>query len=228
MNHLKESGIIIVFFLIIMAGLFSSYHNSDITGKVVSQITSTRVNISSVKPFVCEIELKKGLNTMSFPCISSYTPRTEFFDNVENGTNNTYAIYEYKGDSSDPWKVYNPNLPSYVVQDLNYLDRSKGYIIIMNKSDFLNYSGFLPDAPSVTTKNGWALVGYPSNKTKILPSGLTSINDSFLVIETYYNNDSGKNGYYSYYNDGSGNLTSLETYHGYWINSTASDNWDLN
>ncbi len=89
----------------------------SITGKVLSTVNIV-VSINAD----CNFTLSNGLNLVSFFCISSLEAR----DDVIGSVSNLESIFEYQEGESDLWKTYNPNLPSFVVHDLDYINRMEG------------------------------------------------------------------------------------------------------
>ena len=98
------------------------------------QVMSTRLVILSVENTSCNMSFYDGWNFVSFPCISDPVDIDTFF--------NAFPTYEYvrhydADSSSDPWKSYNPSLPSWAVQDLSEFSRAEGYwISVDNDSRF--------------------------------------------------------------------------------------------
>lgn len=183
------------------------------TAFVGKATSATTVMIIPAPPMNCSFSPKAGYNIISFPCIIGVA-RT---DNITNETNVT-AMYQYVPGDQDLWRVYNPHLPDYVVNDLVFLTRRVGYITIMNASaDKLIEGGKLDTA--IPLVPGWNLVGYPTNMTKNASAGLALINDTYSVVITY---NKSSEAFVSY---PGGGLTDLIPSEGYWINITNTTTW---
>jgi hypothetical protein len=166
----------------------------------------------------CSFHLKEGWNLVSFFCLSNSVSTRYALESL-NGSYD--KIFSYAStDSVDPWKSYNPSLPDWAVQQLEYVSRIPGYwIYINNETDYI-YVGyekytFVPLYP------GWNLVGYASLTNHTINDSLFDI--QFTTIKTY---DTFTGVYPIYIVNATNNtLEYLETYKGYWINSSASQNW---
>ena len=184
-----------------------------ITGEVV-----TRVNITPPPPVNCSFTLYSGLNLVSFFCISNMESTTD----VVGSLSNLDAVFEYQEGSSDPWKIYNPNLPSFVVQDLTYMSRTEGYWIRMQANENFFLEGGLRVPTNVYLVSGWNLAGYPTNETKPVNQSFSSIDGNFTEVRTY-NRSTGS--FISYVPGVGGALTQTQAYYGYWINATVNEVW---
>jgi hypothetical protein len=185
----------------------------SITGEVV-----TTVNITQPNAVSCNFTLQPGLNLVSFFCITTLYPVT----NVVGGLSYLDAVFEYEEGSSDAWKIYNPNLPSFVVQDLEYMTRTKGYWIRMTASENFNLDGGLRIPTDINLIPGWNLGGYPTNMTKDMNTSFASISGNFTEVRTY-NASAGI--FISYIPGVGGVLNQTEPYKGYWINATTNEVW---
>lgn len=195
--------------------IFSPQYNNSITGKDVL----TRVEISAVTPSNCSFNLTPGWNYISFHCIASSVSREEVLNSIDG---NYSRVFTYNAlDTSDPWKSYNPELPNWTVQQLNYMGRTSGYIILITEDAEYVYAGYR--RPSVVQlRSGWNLVGYPANESMPINDSLsgllynrvlTYVNDTLVIYVPNSTNNS---------------LTNFEPYTAYWINSSASQNWLVN
>lgn len=202
----------IIFFLILAVLLTLEGHY---TGRAT---TGTLVNISNSTPADCAVTLSPGLNTIGIPCIPTAVPVT----GILNGTE-YWAAYQYLPGESDPWRVHNPNLPSYVISDLQHLSRRAGYVVIMNSSKSAQISGFRVASTSVPLIPGWNLVGYPSIITRNASDSFNAI-DNLTVARTY---NTTLQAYLVYLNPGGGTLLYTIPGEGYWINATQSTTWSV-
>jgi hypothetical protein len=184
-----------------------------ITGGVV-----TRVNITQAPPMPCNITFVSGLNLVSFFCI----PNAISVNQVVGGLLNLEAVFEYQEGSNDPWKIYNPHLPSFVVQDLQSMSRIKGYWVIMNSNENFSLEGLLRVPNYINLVPGWNLVGYPTNKIKPVNESFVTIDGNFTEVRTYLPSTGG---FISYIPGTGGALNQTEPYFGYWVNVTVGEVW---
>lgn len=178
----------------------------------------SRVNITSSGPANCTVIAGSGLNTISFPCLSTSTLLGE----VVNGSG-IIAMYQYLPGESDQWAVFNPNLPSWVVSDLQYLSRRNGYLLLVNETKTMSIQGlsvFYTDIPLV---QGWNLVGYPSLSVKNVSTSFSSISATLRQARTY-NNTAGA---YIIYNNPGGSLTTTDPGQAYWLNVSSATTWTV-
>jgi len=186
----------------------------EITGAVL-----TRVNVSLPLGAYCNFSLYSGLNLVSFFCLTTNDAVMHVFGNMSN----LEAVFEYQElNSSDSWKIYNPNLPSFVIQDLQYVSRLEGYWVEMSANENFLFEGGLRLPSSIILTPGWNLAGYPTNQTKDVNTSFQSIDNNFTEVRAY--NALGAN-FFSYVPGVGGSLNQTEPYSGYWINSTVSEVW---
>jgi hypothetical protein len=126
-------------------------------------------------------------------------------------------------DSSDPWKSYNPRLPNWTVQQLTHMSRLSGYWINMSQDVDYTFNGS-KKYTIIPLEPGWNLVGYPNMINKSINESMSTV--SFNMLKTY----DPLTETMLVYVDGEINNTlyTTDTYKGYWINSTATQNWNLN
>jgi hypothetical protein len=189
------------------------------TGQAIS---ATRVNVTQVDALICDFPLYTGFNLVSFNCISNFENKTPVLNNTDLAK--VKGIYEYQPTGSDRWKVYAPNLPSYVVHDLQYLSRKNGYAIVLYSTasnDGVYYEGYLTSQTDTYLYSGMNLAGYPSENFSLLPGALTTINDSYEFIRTY----NVSNGWLEYANGSGGTLDRLTPTEGYWVRVAYDDIW---
>lgn len=181
--------------------------------------TATTANVTASTPTNCTLQLSQGYNIISLPCLSS----ADLVTNVTNGTP-IRVMYQYVPNGPDRWKVYNPDLPSYVVSDLQYMTRRAGYIVIANESVTKTVVGRRVAFTDIPLVRGWNLVGYPSFTQNSTPDVLADINASYSII-IGYNTTAGS--YVNYTPDGSGDLVVITPGEGYWVNATQVDSWTV-
>jgi hypothetical protein len=202
--------------------------DDSITGDVVN----TYVNLIPTISKNCSFDLYPGWNMVSFYCLGLFANRTAVLQPLDGAYG---AIFKYQAnDVSDPWKSYNPYLPLWVTQQLNYMDRVSGYWIYMyNQTNFL-YSGIYSDS-RIDIYSGWNLIGYPNTNNSYVNDSLKDI--PFTIVKHYdkgtaFDNETNETYYIGvdvwlvYVNGSSNNtLEQLETYKGYWVNVTEDSQW---
>jgi hypothetical protein len=183
--------------------------------------TGTRVFIINATPVNCTVVAEAGYNIISIPCISNAQPLASVISDTD-----LWAMYQYTPTTSDKWRVYNPNLPWWVVSDLSFLSRRVGYVLVLNASQNYTTSGLAIPSTDVPIIAGWSLAGYPSLNVTNITAALDGANDSLTEVRTYYPTS---NGYRRYFvATQTGNLTNLTPGFGYWLNGTTSDTWTVN
>jgi hypothetical protein len=185
----------------------------EITGAVTS-----RVNVTQPLAANCNFTLYSGLNLVSFFCIATMTPRNDVIFNLTN----LESIFEYEEKATDVWKSYNPSLPSFVIQDLNYMTRTKGYWIKMRANQSLFLEGNLRLPSYVYLTPGWNLAGYPTSQIKPVNTSFYTIDGNFTAVRAF---DPRNKIFIAYVPGVGGALNQTEPYYGYWINATADEVW---
>lgn len=191
--------------------------DSELAGKAT---TGTTVNISESTPMNCTFTLASGYNIISIPCLSTAEP-------IENITHSMSVnlMYQYVPGGTDRWRVYNPDLPSYVVSDLQFLTRRAGYIVFADANGSKTIEGRRVGLTDIPITTGWNLVGYPTFNITSVADALADINDSYNVVVTY---NASAAQFVNYTNPDGGDLLVLTPGEGYWINGTALDTWAVN
>ena len=163
-----------------------------------------------------KIPLKAGPNLISFPTIVGDIPIADILSSISGQYE---IVYSYEGClGNDPWKMYDPEVPSYV-NDLNYIDSAMGVWIEAKEDTELTLSLNFPLALSIPLCTGWNLISYPGSQAKALGDALSSISGQYEKVLAYKAADlSDPWKIYdisvpSYVND----LTTLEPGLGYWI-----------
>jgi len=171
----------------------------------------------------CNMSLEPGWNLMSVACAPPVTDVETVLLPIENDYR---SIHTYvTSETLDYWKVYNPTLPNWTVQDLTDISQDKGYWINMITSEHLNVTGDIVTPYSIALSPGWNLVGHPSLNNKTPPQGFQTIGGSYSIAWAYNASSST----YLYYNPliPAGTLTLVRPGWGYWINMTQADVWWL-
>lgn len=168
--ELITSGLVLLMVFTYFLLNFNGFSGNKITGK---EIMSTRLVIVIENESACDMNVTAGWNLVSFPCIYQDIGISTFL--AGSGASYGNVRYYAPSDSSDPWKSYNPNLPSWVVQDLSTFSRAGGYWVYFENSSRLYINSTLGTPTLIDLVNGWNLIGYPSTSDK-------SINDTFGQI----------------------------------------------
>lgn len=223
-NHLE---VIVISMLLVSTAIISLLLIENIAPEDFNRMTGrtiTRVNILAPPAAACNTTFEPGWNYISLFCISTYKNRDEAIQNMTGLT----RMHTYRpNDANDPWKTYTTYLPSWVVNDLSYLSRTEGYLVYLNNTDnisyYLNGSKIIPT--NIVLQTGWNLVGYPTDINKPIEEGLSTINDTYVIVYTQNNTDKM---YISYSKSSGGTLNETQTYQGYWINMSSGDTWVVN
>jgi|GEM_PF-6601224 len=192
--------------------VFKEQIHSSITGFITA-----RAFIYETKPYNCSINLKEGINLVSFYCIPDGSQLNSTLRDINNESLNYLAIYSYVSDEADdPWHSYNPILPNWTIQALGDIDRKHGYIIFMEENQTFFNQGYHFKVTRISLNKGWNLLSYPIGIQKNISEVLSSIEGNYTIIETY------RNGNWIYYDPltEEGNLSTMEPGEAYWINLT--------
>ncbi|MGV8086063.1 MAG: hypothetical protein ACP5N1_00375 [Candidatus Woesearchaeota archaeon] len=211
--------ILVVILSVLSISLFFDKSNIFFDNIISANIVNTQVEILPAIPQDCSFQLYSGWNLVSFYCLGLYNERSLVLDSI----NSSYeSIFEYDStDINDPWKSYNPNLPSWAVQQITHMDRVSGYwVYVYNDVPFF-YSGKSVDS-TIVLYDGWNLVGYPSKTNRLINISLNGI--SFSKVAYY---DASSNTWLTYYVSGPDTLEYFETNKGYWINVNSSAQWNI-
>jgi len=205
--------------------IFDNVSENTLTGY---NIVNTKVEVLASPSKNCSFQLSPGWNMVSFYCLGLFADRNIVLQSISDSYS---SIFEYQAnDIVDPWKSYNPSLPNWTVQQLNYMDRVSGYwIYIYNTSDGSNastgmtnfsYPGIYSDS-IIYLYTGWNFIGYPKLNTTNIG---TDLNISSYNIVKYYNTTTDT---WLIYINGSANNTfdTFETYKGYWLNVSEDQQW---
>ncbi|MBN2422096.1 hypothetical protein JXB41_02625 [Candidatus Woesearchaeota archaeon] len=172
----------------------------------------------------CSAVFEQGWNLISVPCATTITGVTDVFYSVNSSL---FSVHEYDPtDASDPWKAFNPALPSWVVQDLTEIDRKKGYWINMNYSSNFTLSSSTATPNYIELYRGWNLIGYPTLTPKNITETLQSIGTNYDIIYLYNASDptdEWKEYTWNTSKTSDQDLNYTSPYYGYWINMLVDD-----
>jgi len=215
----------IIAVLVVMLAL-SRLAPTHLTGRLPGPVGS-HVNVSNSSTFTCDTTLQTGTILKSFPCITLDLDREEFLENLSLDGANVGAMFKYAPTRASKWEVYNGSLPNYTTQTLNAFGRFDGVYFVMTGSERFVYLGYMPEESAERLRAGWNLIGYPSTQNRSLGSGLSTINTSYTVIKTLEGSE--ETGAYLVDTPppGGETLTTMEVYHGYWINLTSVKDWTV-
>jgi len=201
----------------------SSNFDDSINGNdnlISGNVVNTRVQLFPASSKNCSFHLYPGWNMVSFYCFGMFLETAPAMDSISGSYE---AIFSYSPlDVNDPWKSYNPYLPSWAVQQLSHVDRVSGYWIYMFNDANFQYPGVYSDSVFYFS-NGWNLVGYPLNHSSNISTQLSGVP---YTLVRYYNTSTGT--WLFNVNGGSGNtLKQFDAYKGYWINVSGSPQWNI-
>ncbi len=212
-HHIAIAQLIIISGFMLFLMIFAFFViDTGYTGRAVD---STAYILESI-PEQCNVSVQAGYSIISIPCISTAENINLIFNGASVG-----AMYQYVPGDSDSWRVYNPNLPSYVYSDLEYVGRKVGYILIMNSSFTKSINGTKVPYTNIGLVQGWNLIGYPTNVTRNVSDAFSSINTSVTQV-LMYNVSSGN---FMVYNNPGGDLEQIIPEQGYWINISQNTVW---
>jgi hypothetical protein len=220
-HHLRIARYTIIGGTVLFLMVALMFLQGDFAGKATTGNMGSNVRIVNSTPVECTFYAEVGYNLVSVWCLHTAVPITDVIDNLT-----VQAMYQYVPGDVDGWRVYNPNLPSYVVSDLQYMTRRAGYVAIMDAPTNKTFQGLRAASTDIPLFGGWNLVGYPSNITRSSFDAFSSVNSSVDLVIAY--NKTGEAFINYTVPDGSGDLQNIERRNGYWVNTTAATNWVVN
>lgn len=208
-HRLEVAQLIIVSgFMLFLAMIAFFLLDVGYTGRSVD----TTAYILNSTPASCNLTILQGYNLISIPCIST----AEQIGSVFGVNTKDNIMYQYVPDNQDSWRVYNPNLPSYVYSDLQYVSRRAGYILIASQDYTATINGTRAMYTNIPLAKGWNLIGYPTKGINATGLVFMDVNASFNEIRTY----NASSGTYLIYTNPGGNLDNMLPNYGYWVNVT--------
>lgn len=228
--HRRFEKVMPILTLLILCGLifFISPEFTDIRNKLTGfQTINTTAIVLIPIPDECNTTYEAGWNLISVACTTQTNTSINYIMDSIDGE--YQSIHSYAGDlSSDSWKVYNPNLPSWVVQDLSDIDRKQGYWIYMyNQSNYYLQADIItPNLISLST--GWNLVGYPSLTSQAIETSTSGLEPNFEYFYLYNATDTSD--YYKQYTWNTSlpspqDLNRTVPHYGYWVYMYSPDTW---
>lgn len=218
MKKTKIDKIVVIVILIALAFVLfitpweNQIGNSSIIGATISSVRVTGQSFNQT----CVVDMYEGWNLVALAC----DPPNRSIQNVLlNLTGNYTSIHAYyPGTGTDIWRSYNPNLPSWVVQDLTQVSQEKGYWIKILTNSSLYIFGTITEPTEFIVLRGWNLIGYPLRNISLPSDAFSSINGAYTIVWSYNTTQDA----YLYYSPilSSGTLTNISPNRGYWLNMT--------
>jgi hypothetical protein len=149
---------------------------------------TTNINAQlSLQPTSVALDLLSGWNLVSLPVTLADKTLPAAFSSIAGNYGDVFAYDAC--DSADPWKLFNPTLPSELV-DLTSVNTTQGYWIKMAVPDTLTINGTYSLQTSIALCPGWNLVGYPSITPRPVGTALTGISGKYTLVWQYRASDS--------------------------------------
>ncbi len=213
--------------LILSIATFSFYIAEDLPN-IITGRTITQAYIIETPPGNCTINLTEGPNLASFYCETGQLPIEEALTGQNNTKLNYTAIFRYNpGDEENPWSSYNPHLPNWTEQDLNNLNRRHGYWIIMEEPGMYFREGYHFTQTNIVLREGWNLIGYPTQDERDIEEALSQINHTYTRVEAY-TDINGEKGWVFHVPGEPGDLETMNPGLGYWVYVEEDTSWMVN
>lgn len=193
----------------------------------------SEANILNTTIGVCKINLSAGWNTFSSYCIPPNGTITDTLAYVYQDYNGLYYYNSFS--PQNPWQAYIPGMPSWVVQGMDRIYDTQGYLIDMKVNQTLVVNGTEASPRKVNYANGFSLVGFP-HASALNTSSAFANNTGVIVSVFTHNNSIANNSNTSAYNisyigyyiiSGTGKLTRIEPGMGLWLNASTGGTWTL-
>jgi hypothetical protein len=134
----------------------------------------------NLAPMSVDLPLVADWNLVSLS-ISPEDPDPSVVLSPING--NYERAWAYDGcDSADPWKVYDPDVPA---SDLDALDETQGYWLLVTSPVTLTVDGVRPLETAISLCAGWNLIGYPSGTSREVTEVLADIEGKYDLVYGY-------------------------------------------
>ena len=215
MNFNKDYLALVLVGLILLSSIFVIKQNfSDIKNKITGapQLDTSAI-IIQINESRCSKDFEQGWNLISVPCVAKPTNVSQVFENISG---DIISIFEYP--SKRVWRAYNPSLPEWVVQDLEKINRKRGYWLNMDNSAFFELNSSTATPNHINLKQGWNLIGYPTFEYRNISLALQTIDQNYEYI-ILFNASSNEWQEFSW-NTSMGlnqDLKEMVPYYGYWI-----------
>ena len=215
-------SILIVFAI----GFLSFFFAPDISEWITGKTTTARANILETPDYNCSVVLTQGINFVSFPCEPEQYNFTRALSNEDNETLNFNYVFTFNPNNLiKPWHSYKHSLPNWTVQNIpEKLDRRRGYVIYMEEAGVYHAEGLRFGTTNIQLKEGWNLVGYPSDNIKNVTDALSSIQNVYLSVYSYQLTGESKTWVYHIKDEG-GTLEYFIPGYAYWIEVEQDTTW---
>lgn len=202
----------------------------DNAGLMTGHATSSRVLVLNLENATCIITMNQGWNLVSFQCVTDDGTIQNYLSSINSSIESihTYDAFE----EVDKWKAYNPNLPSWVVNDLTSIKKEEGYWVNMKATRTISINGSVVKPSQIPMKRGWNLVGYPTNLDRNITRSLQiNMGPDWSTVYMYNSSDTANPWKISMQNPPP--LVTLDFYNftinfGYWINASKTGEWYVN
>ncbi len=215
-------GLFAVFTLLVFASKLSP---AKLTGHASNISVDTYVNITGSLRSICDTPIPEGTSLMSFHCLPDFHPIDQFKQNMSFEGRRIRALFQYTPLTNGKWYAYNDSLPNWTVQSLTSFGKDDGIYFVVQWGSHFTYNGFFVNNSAIQLRPGWNMVGYPSNKTKLLNESLGSINDTYRVIRALERTEEAGVYLQDVPPPMGDPLTNTSPYYGYWINMSVGDTW---
>lgn len=200
--------------------LFYSDGLAGVTGKAASSVFIASGNLST-----CQIDMIPGWNLISIHCDDDNMSVSNVFSTIQGNYSSVHAYDRY--DPTDKWKAYKPGLPSWVISDLQTLSTKQGYWIEMTAADSLIFNGTVKYPTLIFLFEGWNLVGYPSDKLRLVNETFLDVMMNLNSVHLYNVNDTSDpwKVYSTSVNTSENDLVYMLPGFGYWVRMDDRDTW---
>ena len=209
---------------LILLSIFTFYIPHEKKAPLPTGEVPVGVFVYSAIPLDCNMTFEEGWNLVSFPCFSE----PELMQTFETGLEKNISSFHWYNpvDDADHWKAYNPILPSWVIQDINQIYKENGYWVKSPSIVKFDYDGEKASVSRIDIKQGWNLIGYPTNNSRLINESI-----SFMYSSVHMYNTSDTSDYWKvHYNPpvAQNDLEYFFVYYGYWVNSDENTSWIIN
>jgi len=220
----------LTFTFIILSIALASIPSKENTNLLTGHATSSKILVLNMENSSCQITLNQGWNLVSFQCVMEDNSIETYLASINGSISSIHAYDAFV--ELDKWKVYNPNLPSWVVNDLTSFKREEGYWINMESTKTVNLNGSVVKPTPIQLKRGWNLVGYTTNLDRNITRSLaTNMGVDWSTVYMYNSSDIASPWKIFMLNPPP--LVTLDFYnftanYGYWINASKTGEWYIN
>ncbi len=164
-------------YIIIFVAIISAVSTYAINTGIKSETRGFEV--VPVQHFTTPISANWSLISTPYELVNS---STKSIVNSISGKNWTLKSYDGYG-----WKTAYFDVPDGA-WTLDNIGRIYGYYIKLNASSTLEIDGVYINKTTIPLKQGWNMIGYPSNTSKNLATAMSSIGGKWTMLFALYNN----------------------------------------